>query len=117
MSEESKRAVASLTRRSLDEQLRLEKMQTANGERHMLHGARGQVCAAVQLCVRLPMRSVGTGALSLHPENSPPDRMPVLQPLSPGPKPTHQREAPAGGCKLRFPESLVAPRIPARFGQ
>ena len=54
---------------------------------------------------------MGTGAPSLHSANPPPSRLSVSELLSPSSKPTLLSEAPAEGCKLRFPESLADPEF------
>lgn len=70
------------------------------------------VCVIAWLCARLPVRSVGTGAPSGLPANSPPARHCLR-----APSPPFTVRLGLGGCKLRFPQSLVASGIPATVGQ
>lgn len=58
-----------------------------------------------------PAGSVGAGHAERASREPPAHAMSVSELLSPSSKPTLLREAPAGGCELPFPESLVAPEF------
>ena len=58
-----------------------------------------------------PAGSVGAGRAERASFEPPAHPMLVSELLSPSSKPTLLREAPAGGCELPFPESLVAPEF------
>ena len=76
-------------------------------------GANGQVCV-LGMCERVTgccLELHGVRCAQRAGDESPVARMSVSEPLSPSSKPTLSSEAPARGCKLRFPESLVAPEF------